>query len=191
MVGDSLGNQVLLIKVAWGGKALATDFRPPSAGGKVGPCYALLVKHVREVLKDLKTHFPEYDGKGFEIAGFGWHQGWNDGCGWPATREYEENLAHFIRDIRKEFGVKDLPFVIGISGFAGWNQKVDRRLAIIKAQHAVAKYKEFQGNVISVETRDFFRPYPSRHNYHWNNNGETLYLVGEAMGKAMVKLLGK
>jgi alpha-galactosidase len=36
-----------------------------------------------------------------------------------------------------------------------------------------------------------FRPYPSRHNYHWNNNGETLYLIGETMGKAMVKLLDR
>jgi len=191
VVGDHLDNQVLLIKIAWGGRSLAKDFRPPSSGGQVGQAYSDLVKHTRQVLKNLKTHFPQYDGKGYQIAGFGWHQGWNDGCGWPATREYEKNLANFIRDIRKELGVKGLPFVIAASGFAGWKQSVDRRLAIIKAQLAVAQHQELKGNVITVETRDFFRPYPSRHNFHWNNNGETLYLVGEAMGKAMVKLLGK
>ncbi len=61
----------------------------------------------------------------------------------------------------------------------------------MKAQAAVAEYEEFKGNVITVETRDFFRPYPSRHNFHWNNNGETHFLIGDAMGKAMVKLLGE
>ena len=37
VMGDCLDNQVLLIKVAWGGKSLAKDFRPPSSGGEVGP----------------------------------------------------------------------------------------------------------------------------------------------------------
>ena len=189
-VGEHLGNQVLLIKIAWGGKSLAKDFRPPSSGGQVGDSYSGLIKYAKEVLENLKTHFPDYDGRGYEIAGFGWHQGWNDGCGWEATKEYEKNLANFIRDLRKEFGVKDMPLVIANSGFAGRQQKVDRRLEIMKAQAAVAEYEEFKGNVICVETRDFFRPFPSRHNYHWNNNGETLYLIGDAMGKAMVKLLG-
>jgi len=38
VIGDYLENQVLLFKTAWGGKALATDFLPPSAGGP-GPFY--------------------------------------------------------------------------------------------------------------------------------------------------------
>ena len=37
VMGDTLGNQVLLVKTAWGGKSLAKDFRPPSSGGEVGP----------------------------------------------------------------------------------------------------------------------------------------------------------
>jgi len=191
VVGEHLDNQVLLIKTAWGGRSLAKDFRPPSSGGQVGDAYAAMVRHVKEVLKDLKAHFPDYDGTGYEIAGFGWHQGWNDGCGARDTKAYETNLAHFIRDVRKEFGVKHMPFVIANSGFAGWEQKVDRRLAIMKAQAAVATYDEFKGNVVCVETRDFFRPYPSRHNYHWNFNGETQYRIGDAMGKAMVQLIAK
>ena len=31
VMGDCSDNQVLLIKVAWGGKSLAKDFRPPSS----------------------------------------------------------------------------------------------------------------------------------------------------------------
>jgi len=32
VVGDSLSQPVLLVKLAWGGKSLGGDFRPPSAG---------------------------------------------------------------------------------------------------------------------------------------------------------------
>lgn len=192
MLGEALDQQVLLIKIAWGGKSLSGDFRPPSSGGQVGPYYTEMLKHVKEVLGDIKTHFPDYDGKGYEIAGFGWHQGWNDGYG-KSVGEYEKNMANFIRDVRKDLGMKDLPFVIANSGFGGWKQKVDRRLKIMAAQLAVAKHAEFKGKVFTVETRDFFRPpneSPGGHGYHWNENALTYFLIGEAMGSAMLKLIG-
>ena len=69
VVGDHYEEQVLLIKIAWGGKSLAKDFRPPSSGGEVGPYYKELLRHVRDVLGNLKKHFPEYRGQGYEIAG--------------------------------------------------------------------------------------------------------------------------
>jgi len=78
VMGDYFDDQVLLIKTAWGGKSLAKDFRPPSSGGAVGPCYTEMLKHAKDVLADIKEHFPGYDGRGYELAGFGWHQGWND-----------------------------------------------------------------------------------------------------------------
>ena len=110
------------------------------------------------------------------------------------VQAYEENLSTIIKDLRKEWKVPDLPVVIGVSGFGGRNQSVDRRLGIIAAQHAVANRREFKGSVASVETRDFFRPAeqsPSRQGYHWNGNAETFYLIGEGMGQAMVRLLKK
>jgi alpha-galactosidase len=97
---------ILLIKTAWGGKSLHTDFRPPSAGpyefnetqlanfkkqGKdldaikadkakeTGVYYRLMVAHVKKVLGDIKRVVPEYDAaQGYELAGFAWFQGWND-----------------------------------------------------------------------------------------------------------------
>jgi len=194
LIGDYFPNQVLLIKTAWGGKSLAKDFRPPSSGGEIGPYYIEMLKHVTDVLTNLKKHFPEYDGRGYDLAGFAWHQGWNDGCSVKDTDQYEKNLANFIRDIRKDLAVKDLPFVIADSGFGGRNQKVARRLKIRQAQAAVTKYNEFKDNVACVETRDFFRPpevSPSRQGYHWNSNAETYFLIGDAMARAMKKLCTK
>ena len=41
--------------------------------------------------------YPDYDGKGYEIAGFGWHQGWNDGLSHDMVAAYEENLVCLLR----------------------------------------------------------------------------------------------
>ncbi|MFT4546941.1 MAG: hypothetical protein ACI9MB_000886, partial [Verrucomicrobiales bacterium] len=190
VIGEAFDEPVLLIKTAWGGKSLQTDFRPPSSGGEVGPFYTEMLSHVKAVLDNLKKEFPEYKA-GYEIAGFGWHQGWNDGCGMPATLEYEDNLANFIRDVRKDLGVEKLPFVIADSGFGGKSQSNDRRLKIRAAQAAPAKSREFKDNVICVQTENFFRPAeesPSNQGYHWNGNAETYYLIGESMAEAMKEL---
>ena len=52
-------------------------------------------------MKNLKEVYPDYDGKGYEIAGFGWHQGWNDGLSHDMVAAYEENLVCLIKDIRR------------------------------------------------------------------------------------------
>jgi len=194
VMGDYFNNQVLLIKLAWGGKSLGKDFRPPSSGGEVGPYYTEVVKQVKDVLGNLKTHFPDYDGRGYELAGFGWHQGWNDRINQAFNDEYEKNMANFIRDIRKDLGAKDLPFVIAETGMSGREETNPRALSLMRAQAAVADYPEFKGNVAFVGTRDFYRPKevsPSGQAYHWNSNAETYFLIGNGMGEAMKKLCGR
>jgi formylglycine-generating enzyme required for sulfatase activity len=193
VLGDYLDNQVLLLKIAVGGTSLAGPWRPPSSGGETGWLYKTVLDTVKNLPTTLKTDFPDYDGKGYEIAGFGWHQGWNDGCAAATAMEYEANMVNFIKDVRKDLGLPNLPFVIGGSGFGGWEQKNARRLMISAAQKAAAEREEFKGNVLYVETRPFFRPRevsPHGFGYHWNGNAETYYLIGEGMGKAMVELLG-
>ena len=191
--GDYIENQVLLIKIAVGGTSLAQNWRPPSSGGEVGWLYKAVLDAVKNLPTTLKTDFPNYDGKGYEIAGFGWHQGWQDGCAQNMADEYEKNMVNFIKDIRKDLGLPNLPFVIGGSGFGGWEQKVARRVKISEAQKAAAERDEFKSNVRFIETRSFFRPRelsPHGFGYHWNGNAETYYLIGEGMGRAMVELLG-
>ncbi len=191
-MGDYLDNQVLLIKCAWGGKSLAVDFRPPSAGGEVGPYYTMMIEHVREVLGNIKKHFPDYDDRGYELVGLGWHQGWNDRVSQAHNDAYEENMACFIRDVRKELGIEGLPFVIAETGMSGHEERHPRALSLMKAQAAVAEREEFKRNVAFVGTKDYYRPpedSPSRQGFHWNSNAETYFLIGDGMGKAMRSLL--
>ncbi len=191
VIGDAYGEPVLLLKFAWGGKSLAVDFRPPSSGGEVGPYYREVVQRAKDLLGDLNQQFPELADRKPEILGFGWHQGWNDRVNQAYADEYEKNMANFIRDIRKDLAVKDMPFVIAETGQGGREEKHPRALALMKAQAAVAGYQEFQGNVAFVGTRDFWREKaesPTEQSYHWNSNAESYYLIGEAMGQAMKKL---
>lgn len=191
VIGDYFEEPVLLVKLAWGGKSLGEDFRPPSSGGTVGPYYQEIVHRTRSLLDDLETEFPDFGDRSYELVGFGWHQGWNDRVNQAFNDEYEKNLANFIRDIRRDLGVMDLPFVIAETGMTGPEEKHPRALALMQAQAAVAAAPEFEGTVAFVGTREFWRSEelsPSRQGYHWNSNGETYYQIGDAMGRAMIKL---
>ncbi len=187
-VGSQLGDRVLLIKYAFGGKSLKVDFRPPSSGGTVGPYYTGMVARVNQVLASLSTYYPAYTGGGYEIAGFAWHQGWND-LG-QTTAEYETNLANLIKDLRTQFGVPHLPVVIGNTGMANGSGGT-----VLVAQGNVANpalHPEFAGTVTTVDTRPFdFGEVigMSSEGYHWNWNAESYFNIGESMGKAMVALL--
>jgi alpha-galactosidase len=194
VVGDAIDEPVLLIKLAWGGKSLAQDFRPPSSRGEVGPYYKELIEGTKRTLSEAPKLFPELAGKRFELAGFGWHQGWNDRVNQAFNDEYEKNLANLIRDVRKDLDAPALPFVIAETGMSGRQETHPRALSLMKAQAAVAEYEEFRGNVAFVGTRDFYRPAeesPSNQAYHWNENAETYCLIGEAMGEAMRGLTEK
>ncbi len=53
------------------------------------------------------TMFPALKGRTLEVAGFVWFQGWNDQYG--AENEYESNMKHFIKDVRKDLKAPKLP----------------------------------------------------------------------------------
>ena len=168
---EQLKEPFLIIKIAWGGKSLREDFLSPSGvplvGGdaETGAYYQVMCAHVHAVLADPAKHHPDYDPKeGFEIAGFVWFQGWNDMMGdkdpfyqatddKPAFAAYSELLAHFIRDVRKEFKAPDTPFVIGVIGTGG---KADEKNPFREAMAAPALLPEFQGNVTAVHTAKYF-----------------------------------
>jgi len=192
--GDNHDEQVLLIKTAWGGKSLDVDFRPPSSGGTVGYYYNEMLYTINNVLDNIGTEFPDYNGQGYQIVGFGWHQGWNDRIDTARVAAYEQNMENFIKDVRVALDVPDLPFVIATTGMTGWGETNTNALALMEAQLAMADanaHPEFEGNVDVVDTRDFWREAdvsPADAGYHWNKNGETYYLIGDSMGEAMTSL---
>ncbi|PXA05224.1 hypothetical protein DDZ13_04485 [Coraliomargarita sinensis] len=155
---------ILLIKAAWGGKSLMVDFRPPSAGeledhkhkDKAGRYYNLLIEHVREVLAKTSGDY--------ELAGFVWFQGFNDMVGpYPKNEtsggkdfsEYSRLLSCFIRDVRKDLGAPELPFVVGVLGVGG-KDAGDNALAFREGMAAPAMTDEFKGNVVNVFSEKYW-----------------------------------
>jgi Carbohydrate esterase, sialic acid-specific acetylesterase len=115
-----LGEPILLIKTAWGGRSLYNDFRSPSAGeNKVIPAekmtndkhpttgvnYKLMMDYVKEILANPKTVCPVYDPKeGYELAGFVWFQGFNDMVGPYPELPSEEQPGKKAKKVK---GAKD------------------------------------------------------------------------------------
>jgi len=214
VMGDALDNQVLIIKVAWGGQSLALDFRPPSSGKpkfelsekqrqriasgewQIGIRYKQMIEEVKSTLANLKTHFPDYDGRGYEIAGLVWFQGFNDVINDTFRAEYGENMVNFVRDVRKDLGVPDLPIVIGELGMAG--VEVDPRYAhkhyaVRQAQEAPSKMPEFKGTVAFARTAPYVVPEGEAFDggYHYRGRADTFYKIGVGFGEAMKKLLNR
>jgi hypothetical protein len=232
-VGDRYPEPVLLIKTAWGGRSLYRDFRSPSAGlppppvlekmladqrqkkpdatlddvqQPFGASYRAILDEVRGTLAELKNHFPSCAEQGYELAGFIWFQGWNDMINADATAEYTSNLAHFIRDVRKDLQSPQLPFVIGQMGVDGLhpNAGIQR---FKDAQAAVLDVAEFRGNVALVKTDVFWdteaeavykrgwREHLDEWNkvgsdrpFHYLGSAKTMCRIGRAFGDAVLEL---
>ena len=184
-MGEANDEPILIIKTAWGGKSLNKNFRPPSAGiftpddskgrrkqelseealqkqrdqeANQGAYYRLMMKLIKTVLADPGKYCEAYDPKqGYEIAGFGWFQGFNDQFYYPGSYDYYADvLAHFIRDVRKELDAPNMPFVIGVIGMGGNNVTNPKMLELRKCMAAPASMPEFEGNVAAVETAAFW-----------------------------------
>lgn len=146
---------------------------------RTGVYYRLMLEHIHKVLANIRRVYPDYDAKagyelaGYELAGFVWFQGWNDmvdGSTYPTRGQpgsydaYSKNLAHFIRDVRRDLKAPKLPFVIGVMGAGGPIAKYgpdQKRYAGIhgefrKAMAAPAKLPEFKGNVTAVFTENYW-----------------------------------
>jgi hypothetical protein len=157
-----------------------------------------MISQIREALAKLKTDFPGYDGRGYELAGFVWWHGWNDFCDAKMVPVYEQNLINLIHDVRKDLKSPKLPVVIGDLTGPWLKDAKDfpaAALSIRKAQKSAAAKPEFKGTVGCVETGDFVRkpedsPHPG-HGHHEFGNAETYFLVGDALGKGMLKVLPK
>ncbi len=237
-VGQALDEPVLIIKAAYGGRSLFRDFRSPSAGlpdeaylqaelerarkrepgttmedvkKMYGFAYRDMLGEVKEVQQNYGQLFPDLKGRKLHLAGFVWFQGWNDMIHREFSAAYTENMVHFIKDVRKDLGEPDLPFIIGQLGvggpFTGDDSTQDNKEVFKANQAAAADRSEFEGNVAVVKTDQYWDPVAAeaykvwrkdldawrRHGddfaYHYLGSPKIIYEIGEAFGKQMLQML--
>ncbi len=147
--------------------------------------------NAKAALADLAKIYPDYQGQGYEIAGFVWWQGHKDQNPVHAAR-YEQNLARLIPTLRKDYNAPNAKFVLATG--CGNPGRESFGLQIAEAQLAIAdakKHPEFAGNVKCVDSRDLWRGVdvsPKNQGHHYNRNAETYLEVGLRLGWAMAEL---
>lgn len=234
-VGDHYNQPVLIIKTAWGGKSIDRDFRPPSRGlpdsfssqltkaqkrnpklthqdyeQTYGHFFRQMTNEVKQVTSDLKKYVPNYQGEGYEIAGFVWFQGWNDQYAPTSVQDYQENLTAMILDLQKEWNQPNLKIVIGAMGHDGVNQK-GKVKQIADAQVAVSADARFKDRIHTIRTSKFWdteaqaaykkywrdkknrdiekwRHFGDDHGYHYFGSPNFFLKAGNAFGEAMIQL---
>jgi alpha-galactosidase len=227
-IAKEIDGPILLIKTSWGGKSLHYNFRPPSAGtyelnekeksgdkaDEIGRNaslnYRMMNEAIHEVLGNLKDHHPAYDAKaGYEIAGFVWFQGFNDQFSPEFRDNYKANMISFIKDVRQEYKVPNMPFVIGVLGTGVTAEKVAEN-AVSVGQREAAKAPEFRDNVTAVESYTeysqfsnevFQKGWPKHYHewdtvgsdrpYHYLGSGAFFVRLGDSFAKSMAGLLAK
>lgn len=160
-----------------------------------GQEYLELVDGVKKVMGDeLERAYPQYAGQDTELAGVFWFHGIADGHSAAKAAEYETHLANLIRDLRQDLNTPKLPFVVGALAKSGGMRPKQKK--VFAAQMAVGDqtlYPEFAGNVVSVDTRPMCRPpeeCPGGRD-RYKGNAATYLEIGEAIAKAMLKMLAE
>jgi hypothetical protein len=139
-----------------------------------------------------------FQGRDFQIAGFVWWQGYGDQGGEPAASLYRANMARFIQQIRIYYegrypgkGAGNAPFVLAtLATDGGWNNP---SLTSAKVSQGQLDVVNDVPNVKTIEARGFWRDAsisPNNQGFHYNWNAETYMLVGDALGRGMIDLLG-
>lgn len=159
---------------------------PKPIGWYAGLQYDGDVARAKEVLANLDTYYP--GATQYEVAGFFWWQGDRDSRSAALSSRYEKNLAHLIKQLRKDFNAPNAKFV---TASLGQTKKgaTDGGGKILDAMFSVAdpaKYPEFKGDVAAVYTHPLSKG--SSSGAHYGGNAETYMNVGQAMGKAMYNL---
>ncbi len=163
---------------------------PKKIGWSAGIQYAGDTARAKNVLKDLGNYFP--GATQYEVVGFCYWQGDKDRYNAGHATRYEKNLVQLIKQLRKDFNAPNAKFVCATLGQTAKGATGNEGL-ILEAQLAVdgtsGKYPEFKGNVATVYSKPLCHGGASAG--HYGGNPETYMDIGEAMGRAMVELLGE
>ena len=142
------------------------------------------------MIEEIRTALKALDNQPYQLRGFIWMQGWNDMGSEETVAEYPANLGLLANDIRTEFKIPMLPFIVGELGNGGPAKEDSRMHKFRQAQRAGTSQIP---NAHFVETTRFARPKElspnPTHGHHWFGNAESYFLIGDALGKKMVKVL--
>ena len=170
-----------------------------------GSSYKNMLAEVKQTQESYETLFPALKGKTLVLTGFVWFQGWNDQYG--GQDEYASNMAHLIRDVRRDLNAPELPFVIAAMGQNGSKPAQGAMLTIQKAQLSMNDISDFQGTVKAFRTdllvdkaaEELYPQWKERleewkltggdHAYHYLGSAIWFNRIGKAMGTAMLELL--
>ena len=165
---------------------------------------------ISKVFSNLKANHPDYDSDaGYEIAGFVWFQGFNDQFSPEFRDNYEKNMIAFIKDIRKEYEVPKMPFVIGVLGTGVTAKKVGENKVSL-GQRKAAQAQGFKGNVLAVESykdyslfsNEVYKRGWAKHfhewvtvgsdrPYHYLGSGGFFVRLGDSFAEAMAQMMTK
>lgn len=170
-----------------------------------GKSYRNMMAEVKETEANFETLFPALKGKKLEMAGFFWFQGWNDQYNGAET-EYESNMQHFIKDVRRDLDSPQLPFVIAMMGQNQSQEPKGAMKVIQDAQRAMQDVPDFKGNVKAVRTdvlvdkaaeslyptwKDNFEEWEktgSDHGYHYLGSAIWFTRIGRECANSMIEL---
>lgn len=181
--------QFLLIKKAQGGTALYGAWNPEWSAEKAQQIEKgfkqkldLNKMHITAIHKNLKAL--EASDQTYKIIGMAWMQGENDAVLDVSADTYATTLKKLIAKYRKEFDVKNMPFVIGqINSRYGVKNGAARVRA---AMETVASEDDYVG-IIKTSTDTSWSDYPKNpDNVHYNAEGQKR--LGTAFAKEIISL---
>ncbi|MDP7050164.1 MAG: sialate O-acetylesterase [Verrucomicrobiota bacterium] len=162
---------------------------PPKHNWHAGLQYEGDVARAKKVLFELQKYYPgslKLSGlPEFEVVGFFWWQGDKDRYNAAHSAMYGKNLVQLFKALRKEFNVPKAKMVVATLGQTNKDSATGNEKMIIDGMFAFADAHKGEAAVVYTNPISM----GSSSNAHYGGNAKTYMNVGEAMGKAMVKLL--
>ncbi len=186
--------EYLLIKRSQGGTALYGAWNPNWTSEKAKAVekpkkqnIKLYNKHIEDIRKNFKDL--EAQSKTYKIIGLAWMQGENDAGKEISATTYEENLKILIKSYRDEFGIEDMPFVIGQINSRYGKFKKRGPAMVRKAMEDVANL-DANVDIIKTSMNTSWSDYPKHtDNVHYNTEGQRR--LGMMFGSKLIRLNNK
>ena len=163
-------DEIYLIKTAAGGTSMHKHW---TVEGNKGALVKRFISSAQAALKNLKD-----EGVKYRVEGMLWMQGESDADQGKGA-EYEDSLKKFIKEMRREFKEREMPFIMGriITTF---DKPKGNGPLVRAAQESVAEEVK---NVVCFDTDDFDRINKG----HYNHEGQLE--LGKTFAKHMLTFL--